>query len=38
MAAKWPAAKPFRVKPLDLRLPPFEKVEELVEYLEGPEH
>jgi hypothetical protein len=38
MAAKRPAAKPFRVKPFDLDLPPFEKVEELLEYLEGPEH
>ena len=38
MAAKRPAAKPFRVKPLDLGLPPFEKVEELLEYIERPEH
>jgi hypothetical protein len=30
--------KPFRVKPLDLRLPEFTKVEELLEWLEGPEH
>jgi hypothetical protein len=38
MAAKRPAAKPFRVRPFDLGLPPFEKAEELLEYLEGPEH
>ncbi len=38
MASKQPARKPFRVKPLNLSLPPFEKVEELLEYLEGPEH
>jgi hypothetical protein len=38
MASKRPARKPFVVKPLNLSLPPFEKVEELLEYLEGPEH
>lgn len=37
-SAKQPAQKPFKVKPLNLGLPPFEKVEELLEYLEGPEH
>ena len=37
-ASKRPARKPFRIKPLDLGLPPFEKVEELLEYLEGPDH
>jgi hypothetical protein len=37
-ASKQPVRKPFRIKPLDLGLPPFEKVEELLEYLEGPEH
>jgi hypothetical protein len=26
------------VKPWSLGLPPFEKVEELLEYLEGPDH
>lgn len=38
IASKQPARKPFRVKPLNLGLPPFEKVEELLEYLEGPDH
>lgn len=38
MAAKQPARKPFVVKPMNLGLPPFEKVEELLEYLEGPDH
>jgi hypothetical protein len=37
-AAKQPARKPFVVKPMNLGLPPFEKVEELLEYLEGPDH
>jgi hypothetical protein len=37
-AAKQPARKRFVVKPLKLGLPPFEKVEELLEYLEGPDH
>jgi hypothetical protein len=36
--SKRPTRKPFRVKPLNLGLPPFEKVEELLEYLEGPDH
>jgi hypothetical protein len=36
--SKQPARKPFRVKPLNLGLPPFEKVEELLESLEGPDH
>lgn len=30
--------KPFKVKPWNLQLPPFTKVEELLEYLEGPQH
>lgn len=30
--------KPFKVKPWNLQLPPFENVEELLEYLEGPEY
>ena len=37
-ASKLPARKPFKVKPWNLKLPPFEKVEELLEYLEGPDH
>ena len=37
-ASKQPVRKPFRVKPWHLGLPPFEKVEELLEYLEGPDH
>jgi hypothetical protein len=37
-AAKLPASKPFVVKPWNLQLPEFEKVEELLEYLEGPDH
>jgi hypothetical protein len=38
LTAKLPARKPFRVKPINLGLPPFTKVEELLEWLEGPEH
>ncbi|MGA2456180.1 MAG: hypothetical protein ABSF85_01210 [Terriglobales bacterium] len=37
-ASKQPVRKTFRVKPWNLGLPPFEKVEELLEYLEGPDH
>ncbi|MGA8764069.1 MAG: hypothetical protein WB562_14480 [Candidatus Sulfotelmatobacter sp.] len=37
-APKQPLRKPFKVKPWNLNLPPFEKVEELLEYLEGPDH
>lgn len=32
------APKPFKVKPFNLGLPPFTKVEELLEWLEGPEY
>jgi hypothetical protein len=35
-ASKELPRRPFKVKPLNLNLPPFEKVEELLEYLEGP--
>jgi hypothetical protein len=35
---KQPARKPFKVTPINLGLPPFTKVEELLEWLEGPEH
>ncbi len=38
LTAKPAARKPFKVKPFNLKLPPFEKVEELLEYLEGPDH
>jgi hypothetical protein len=37
-AATKPVRKPFVVKPMKLGLPHFEKVEELLEYLEGPDH
>jgi hypothetical protein len=37
-AAKQPTRKPFVVKPMNLGLPQFEKVEELLELLEGPDH
>jgi hypothetical protein len=37
-AAKQPVRKAFVVKPIKLGLPHFEKVEELLEHLEGPDH
>jgi hypothetical protein len=38
-AAKQPARKPFVVKPINLGLPAgYNKVEELLEYLEGPDY
>ncbi len=37
-APKQPARKRFKVKPWNLQLPPFTKVEELLEWLEGPDH
>ena len=36
-AAK-PMRKPFKVKPIDLGLPHYDKVEELLEHLEGPDY
>ena len=39
--AKQAAGKPFKVKPWNLQPPPgqsFDKVEELIEFLEGPYH
>jgi len=38
LTAKPPSRKRFVVKPAKLGLPHFEKVEELLEYLEGPDH
>jgi len=35
---KQPPRKPFKVKPFNLKLPPFTKVEELLEQLEGPDY
>lgn len=37
-AANQPARKPFKVKPINLGLPHYDKVEELLEYLEGPDY
>ncbi|HTS38714.1 MAG TPA: CopG family transcriptional regulator [Candidatus Solibacter sp.] len=33
-----PARKPFKVKPINLGLPHYDKVEELLERLEGPDY
>jgi len=39
MASKQPIRKPFKVTPINLGLPrDFDKVEDLLEYLEGSEH
>lgn len=41
IASKQPPRKPFKVKPWNLQPPPglsFDKVEELIEFLEGPYH
>ena len=38
LTTKTPARKPFKVKPWNMKLPEFEKVEELLEFLEGPDH
>jgi len=35
---KQAARKPFKVKPFNLKLPHFTKVEELLEQLEGPDY
>jgi hypothetical protein len=37
-APKQPRRKPFKVTPINLGLPHYDKVEDLLEYLEGPEH
>jgi hypothetical protein len=38
LTVKQPPRKPFKVKPINLGLPHYDKVEDLLEYLEGPEH
>lgn len=38
VAAKEPPRKPFKVKPINLGLPHYDKVEELLERLEGPDY
>jgi hypothetical protein len=38
IADKQPSRKPFKVKPINLGLPHYEKVEELLEHLEGPDY
>jgi len=38
LTAKQPVRKPFRVTPINLGLPHYDKVEELLEKLEGPDY
>jgi len=33
-----PPRKPFKVKPINLGLPHYDKVEEMLEHLEGPDY
>ena len=37
-APKQPPRRPFKVTPINLGLPPYTKVEEMLEYLEGPDY
>lgn len=37
-AAKHPPRKPFKVTPINLGVPHFDKIQDLLEYLEGPEY
>lgn len=37
-ASKQPPRKPFKVTPINLGLPHYDKVEDLLEQLEGPEY
>ena len=36
--ARQPARKPFKVTPINLGLPHYDKAEDLLERLEGPDH
>ena len=38
LTAKQPARRPFKVTPINLGLPHYDKVEDLLEKLEGPEY
>ena len=38
LTAKQPPRKPFKVTPINLGLPHYDKVEDLLEQLEGPEY
>jgi Ribbon-helix-helix protein, copG family len=38
LTAKQPSRKPFKVTPINLGLPHYDKAEDLLEYLEGPDH
>jgi hypothetical protein len=38
LTTKQPPRKRFKVTPINLGLPDFDKVEELLEYLEGPDY
>lgn len=37
-APKQPPRKPFKVTPINLGLPHYDKVEEMLEHLEGPDY
>jgi hypothetical protein len=38
LTVREPAKRPFKVTPINLGLPHYNKVEDLLEYLEGPDH
>lgn len=38
LTTKPSARKAFKVKPINLGLPHYDKIEDLLDYLEGPEH
>lgn len=38
LSAPQPSRKPFKVTPINLGLPHFDKVQDLLEYLEGPDY
>lgn len=38
LTVKQPLKKPFKVTPINLGLPHYDKVEDLLDYLEGPDH
>lgn len=38
LTTKQPLKKPFKVTPINLGLPHYDKAEDLLDYLEGPDH
>jgi hypothetical protein len=38
LTIKQPSRKPFKITPINLGLPHYDKAEDLLEFLEGPDH